>query len=199
MKQIFAQEKYITVVSGLPRSGTSMMMAALKAGGMPLVTDNLRTSDENNPKGYYEFERVKKLPKGDKAWLESSLGKAVKIISVLLEYLPKKYSYRVIFMERDIDEILNSQQRMLERTGKKVASSVEDEIMRKSYEEHLTGKKNWLEKKSNFRTLYLSYNDVLQDPMIEFDRVSGFLDHCLDVASMTKVVDTNLYRERTTE
>ena len=104
-----------------------MMMSALQAGGMPLVVDEIRQADDNNPKGYYEFERVKKLPKGDTVWLAESPGKAVKIISALLEYLPKEYAYRIIFMERDLGEILASQQRMMVRSGKDSGFSDEEQ------------------------------------------------------------------------
>ena len=103
----------ITVVSGLPRSGTSMMMKMLEAGGVPLIIDNLRTSDEDNPAGYYEFEPVKKLGKGDSGWLADAQGKAVKVIAALLVHLPAAYTYQIIFMHREMSEILASQRKML--------------------------------------------------------------------------------------
>ncbi|HZD55295.1 MAG TPA: hypothetical protein VE136_01120, partial [Anaerolineales bacterium] len=99
----------MTIVSGLPRSGTSMMMKMLEAGGVPPLTDEIRTADRDNPKGYYEFERVKKMPDGDKAWMVEARGKSVKVISALLEHLPPQYDYKVIFMRRDMNEILASQ------------------------------------------------------------------------------------------
>mgnify|MGYP001814252456 FL=1 len=108
----------INVVSGLPRSGTSLMMKMLEAGGIPPMTDNIRTADDDNPKGYYEYERVKKMPDGDVAWVKDAQGKAVKVIAALLEYLPDDYIYKVLFMRRSMDEILASQKQMLIRSGK---------------------------------------------------------------------------------
>jgi len=137
IKRKIREQSCITVVSGLPRSGTSMMMSALKKGGMPVLVDNIRKADQNNPKGYLEFERVKKLPKGDYDWLAIAQGKAVKIISALLTYLPECYQYKVIFLERDMDEILSSQQRMLERTNKIDEDNKSDEMLRQSYQEHI--------------------------------------------------------------
>src|SRR5215813_2579369 len=103
----------IIVVSGLPRSGTSMMMKMLAAGGLPVLVDAIRAADDDNPNGYFEFEPVKQLADGQNEWLTEAGGKVVKIISALLEYLPKSYHYKIIFMERELKEILASQQKML--------------------------------------------------------------------------------------
>jgi hypothetical protein len=173
-----------------------MMMSALKAGGLPLLVDGIRTADANNPKGYYEFEPVKRLAKGDTDWLTSAPGKAVKIISALLEFLPEKYMYRIIFMERDIDEILSSQKRMLARNGVVEEKPVSDEDLSGSYENHLREVKSFLEKQKTMQTLYLGYNDVLQHPSEVFEGVARFLDRSLDTAKMAYVVDPALYRER---
>ena len=112
------EEKFVTVVSGLPRSGTSMMMKMIEAGGIAPLTDKIRRADDDNPKGYFEFERVKKMPDGDTAWVEDAQGKAVKVIAALLEYLPQEYTYKVLFMRRSMDEILASQKQMLIRSEK---------------------------------------------------------------------------------
>jgi len=196
LNKLFTKEDFITVVSGLPRSGTSMMMSALQAGGMPLVVDDIRQADPSNPKGYYEFERVKKLPKGDTAWLATSPGKAVKIISALLEYLPKGYSYRVIFMQRDLNEVMASQQRMMIRNGKEPGQSSAEEELSQSYAEHLAEVTRWLDGREDIQTLIVSYNDVLSDPTEQFQRLASFLDQKVDAAAMTKVVDPQLYREK---
>lgn len=173
-----------------------MMMSALKAGGMPLLTDDVREADPNNPKGYYEFERVKKLPKGDDAWLDSARGSAVKVISALLEYLPPDYPYQVIFMERNILEILASQRRMLVRTGKEQQHPVADETIRQSYQNHLSEVKSWITDKDWIEPLYISYNLILQQPLEVFNRVASFLDNRVDPAAMAGVVDPSLYREK---
>ena len=111
------KDEFITVVSGLPRSGTSMMMKMLEAGGIPPVTDELRTADEDNPKGYYEFERVKAMDQGDTSWVVGARGKVVKVISALLKHLPPGEQYRVVFVRRNMPEILASQRKMLIHRG----------------------------------------------------------------------------------
>lgn len=196
IKRILGKELFITVVSGLPRSGTSMMMSALEAGGMPLLVDGIRGADGNNPKGYYEYQPVKKLPKGSVDWLESAQGKAVKIISALLDYLPMGFQYRIIFMERDIEEILASQKRMLSRSGVVEEKPASDEEMQKSYQAHLKQVKSYLAEADWLNVLYVSYNQVLQDPEVEFERVAEFLDSIVDPSAMSSVVDPELYRER---
>jgi len=173
-----------------------MMMSALKAGGMPLVVDEIRQADANNPKGYYEFERVKRLPKGDTAWLASATGKAVKIISALLEFLPEEYSYRVIFMERDMGEIFASQQRMMKRNGKDLGYPGEEDQLFQSFFKHLERVNRWLEGRKGVQTLYVSYNDILSDPITQFQKISDFLEEKVDPAAMAKVVDLKLYREK---
>lgn len=160
------------------------------------MVDHIRTADANNPKGYYEFERVKQLPKGDAAWLRSARGKAVKIISALLEFLPENYEYRVIFMERDIDEILASQARMLVRTGKEQAHPISDDEIRQSYRAHLEQTSGFLKQQGWLRPLYVNYNDILRQPLAEFQRVADFLDGVVDPENMVQVVDRSLYREK---
>jgi len=196
IQKLVGSKKSITIVSGLPRSGTSMMMSALKAGGMLLLTDEVREADPNNPKGYYEFERVKKLPKGDVAWLEIARGKAVKVISALLEYLPPDYHYQIVFMERNIHEILASQRRMLVRTGKEQQHPVADETIQQSYENHLSEVKSWMANKDWIDTLFISYNQILQRPLDEFNRVAEFLEDRVDPCAMAQVVEPSLYREK---
>lgn len=173
-----------------------MMMSALRAGGMPLLVDGIREPDMNNPKGYFEFERVKKLPVGDTEWLISAEGKAVKIISALLEYLPETYPYRIVFMEREIDEILQSQKRMLSQSGKDRGAPVPDENLRQHFLAHLEEVKSFLHKSDALKVITISYNDVLRNPESEFKRVAQFLDNVVDPALMVEVVDPDLYREK---
>lgn len=196
VNQLLKKHNKITVVSGLPRSGTSMMMSALQAGGMVLLVDDIRGADWNNPKGYYEYERVKKLQKGDTEWLPKACGKVVKIISALIEYLPDTHHYQIIFMERDMDEILSSQKRMLGGDGLDEETNISDEEMRQSFESHLVDVKNWMKDKDWIQTLFVSYNKALQHPLQVFQQVSEFLDHRVDPKKMIKVVDSDLYRER---
>lgn len=188
---------YITIVSGLPRSGTSMMMSMLEAGGIPPLTDGQRRADENNPRGYYEFERVKKLPEGDSAWLREATGKAVKVISALLEHLPAGYPYRVVFMHRELEEVLSSQRRMLSRTGKQ--DDLQDAELRALYDKHLEQVKQMLRRRAEVSVLYLSYNDLMLDPDPGIQQLDKFLGGALEQDAMRAVVDQALYRERNSE
>ncbi len=130
----------ITIVTGLPRSGTSLMMKMLEVGGIPPLTDRARVADEDNPKGYYEFERVKKLPQ-DTSWLPEAEGKAVKMVSMLLYDLPKDRAYKIIFMRRQMEEILASQKKMLLRRNKDMI--VNDAEMRELFTGHLKNITGW--------------------------------------------------------
>ncbi|MDW8316999.1 MAG: sulfotransferase domain-containing protein [Anaerolineae bacterium] len=190
-----APARPVVVVSGLPRSGTSMMMRMLEAGGLPVLTDRLRAADEDNPKGYYEFERVKQLDKGDHAWLPEAQGKAVKVISALLEHLPPDYPYRVIFVERRMEEVLASQKKMLARRGEPT-DRVSDEEMARLFAKHLQKVKLWLSAQPNFRVLYVDYNRMVADPWPYVRQINQFLDGRLDEARMVEVVDPALYRNR---
>ena len=185
----------ITIVSGLPRSGTSMMMKMLEAGGLPPVTDNVRTADEDNPKGYYEFERVKQLPKGDVAWLPDVQGKVVKVIAALLPSLPGGYLYRVIFMQRAMPEVLASQRQMLIRRGED-PNKIPDEVMAKLFEKHLTQVNDWVSQQPNVERLDVNYNEMLKNPQPFIDQINAFLGNQLDTAKMAAVVDPRLHRQR---
>ena len=186
----------IIVVSGLPRSGTSMAMKMLEAGGVPIVTDGIRAADDSNPKGYYEFEPVKELDKnGDTAWLGSARGKAVKIISFLLTYLPDSYDYRVIFMNRDVDEVLASQNKMLESRGE-AGGSADDAQMREVYGKHLEKVGRFLRNRTCFQTLHVGYRDVIDNPAAQARRINEFLGGRLDVERMSAIADRELYRNR---
>lgn len=144
--------KMITIVSGLPRSGTSMMMRMLEAGGIELMTDNIRKADEDNPHGYFEFEKVKKI-KDDSSWLDAAWGRVFKMVSMLLYDLPSDKNYKVIFMKRDVREIMASQRIMLGRHGRD-KGGVDDDEMGKLSEKHLNQIEKRLEKQSNINILY---------------------------------------------
>lgn len=187
----------IIVVSGLPRSGTSMMMKILDAGGFPIVTDNLREADEDNPKGYYELEEVKALGNGEPEWIKDASGKVVKIISFLLQYLPNAYPYKILFMRRSVDEILASQRKMLERRGE--VSRESDEKVAETFNEHLKRVKVWLSNQKNIEVLYIDHRALLEDPSTVVDQVVDFLDVDLPTevrSKMAEVPDQKLYRNR---
>ena len=184
----------ITIVSGLPRSGTSMMMRMLGAGGISAVTDNIREADDDNPRGYYEFEKVKQI-KEDSSWLEECRGKAVKMVSALLYHLPGDKNYKVIFMRREMKEVLTSQRKMLQRLDREGADVSEEEIKEK-YEKHLLKLEGWLARQANIDVVYVSYNEVINHPEENARLVDSFLGGRLNIEEMTKVVDQSLYRQR---
>lgn len=185
----------IIIVSGLPRSGTSMMMKMLAAGGVPPLTDALRAADTDNPKGYYEFERVKQLDKGDVAWLPMAQGKAVKVISFLLQYLPPDQTYQVIFLRRNIDEILASQRKMLVHRGEDPAQ-MDDAQVAAMFVRHIELVEKWLQRRPNVETLYIHYSDMMADPTKPIGRIARFLGRDLDQIAMARTVDPGLYRNR---
>jgi len=187
-------QEVITIVSGLPRSGTSMMMKMLEAGGMLALTDDIRTADEDNPKGYYEFERVKQI-ESDQAWLDDAKGKAVKMVSALLKHLPPSYSYNVIFMRRQIEEVLASQQKMLARRGE-ATDAVSDERLAGLFAKHVEMIEAWLDNQPNIDVLYVDYGQVLEKPLVQAQRVNLFLGSTLTAENMVCIVDPDLYRQR---
>ncbi len=187
-------EEFITIVSGLPRSGTSMLMKMLEAGGIEILTDNLRTADEDNPKGYYEFEAVKQLEE-DQEWLPDAQGKVVKIISQFLKQLPPRYEYKVIFMRRKMEEILASQKQMLLRRGAPT-DAVSDETIAELFQKHLTQIEAWLAEQSNFEVLYIHYSEALEKPAATAEQINEFLGRSLDTEKMNSVVDKSLHRQR---
>jgi len=187
--------KPIYIVSGLPRSGTSMMMKMLEAGGLNTLTDNIRTADDDNLQGYYEFERVKAMKEGDTAWVDESRGKVVKVISALLEHLPAGYEYKIIFMEREMMEILASQRKMLERRGKP-GNPAEDGKFADLYGKHLEKVKTWLAGQSHMDVLYVRYNEMIAHPAEYASKVAEFLNIPMDVKAMGEVPQEQFYRQR---
>jgi hypothetical protein len=186
----------IVVVSGLPRSGTSMMMRMLVAGGVPPLVDGVRAADVSNPNGYFEFEPVKGLDKdGDLAWLPAARGKAVKIISQLLTWLPERYDYRVVFMHRDLDEVLASQQAMLVRRGEPTGDG-DEARMRELYTAHLSQVQRFLAGRPCFRPLHVHYREAVADPAAAAAQVAALVGRPLDQTAMARAVDGSLYRNR---
>jgi hypothetical protein len=184
----------ITVVSGLPRSGTSMMMKMLQSGGMELIVDHIRKADDDNPNGYYEFEKVKKIAE-DASWLDEAEGKAIKVISMLLLDLPSDRPYKIIFMEREMAEVLASQQKMLERRGEK-KGDISDDEMAELFNKHLIKVKNRISRQNNMDILYVKYNNIIDCPREKAAEINQFLGNCLDSEKMAEAVDTSLYRQK---
>ena len=185
----------LVVVSGLPRSGTSMMMKMLEAGGVPIMTDSIRTADVDNPKGYYDYERVKDLEKEtDKSYVREGRGKALKVISWLLKDLPDDNRYRIVFMRRDLGEVIASQNKMLQHRGE--VDNSDDRMMVDAYMNHLASVRILSRKRSNFEMLEVRYDTAVKDPAAAARLVNGFLGGKLDETKMREVVDAELYRNR---
>jgi len=189
------EDRSIIVVSGLPRSGTSMLMQVLEAGGLSLLCDYKRRPDPDNPRGYYELEKVKTLPK-DSSWLGEAEGKAVKIVSMLLYDLPPERHYKIVFVLRALTEVLASQATMLARRGEGTVSA-EDSKMRRHYERHLRKLNTWLAEQENMEVFYCDYNAMLRDPEAELARLLDFLGAHLNKYAMLQAIDPSLYRQRT--
>lgn len=198
LRRIYRKIRYgepIIIVSGLPRSGTSMTMKMLQAGGMRLVTDAIRTADEDNPKGYFEMERVKDLAKEqDKTYLAETRGKAVKIISYLLKDLPRNNNYRILFMHRNLQEVLASQAKMLAR--REETSETSDNKMIELYKDHLWRVKYLLDHHPHLEHIDINYKEVLENPAKQSLRIRNFIGQDLNAEKMAGVVDGALYRNR---
>ncbi len=185
----------VIVVTGLPRSGTSMVMRMLQAGGVPVTTDGERRADEDNPLGYFEVERVKRLAQEqDKSWLSQSRGKAIKVISHLLQSLPLDNYYKVILCERDLGEVLSSQNVMLQRRAEQ--NPIDDDDARAHYERHLAHIRIFMKVKRNMEFLPVRYDEAIREPRAFAERLNGFLGGHLNVDRMVAVVDNKLYRNR---
>ena len=187
---------YITIVSGLPRSGTSLMMQMLQAGGLPPLTDGRRAADEHNPRGYFEHEAVKQ-GRNDLSWLEQASGRVVKVVHLLLMQLPSDRNYRVIFMVRNLDEVIASQREMLKRQNRPGAA-VDDRTLAGIFDKQMTTVRRWLAERPHFRVLYLNHSDVIAHPRAAAEQVSVFLDGALSVDNMVGAVNPALYRQRKT-
>ncbi len=171
-----------------------MMMKMLEAGGIPPVQDGVRSADSDNPRGYYEFERVKQLDKGDTAWLPDARGKSVKVISALLQHLPSDYEYRILFMRRNLAEVLASQEKML--VHRAAEKTVSDDKMMQLYRQHLQQVETWIRRQPNMQLYDVPYHVLVKDPMAHLPSINTFLEGRLSVLAASKVVDPALYRNR---
>ena len=195
-KEMLPSTMRIVVVSGLPRSGTSMAMQMLEAGGLPVFTDGHRTEDESNPRGYYEHDRVRKIAT-DRAWVPDAAGHAVKVVAPLAVHLPAGPDYRIVLMERSLDEIITSQAAMLSRTD--AQATTDETLLRPAYQRFMRATTDWASKTKNVSLLRLQHRDVIQDPAGTSEVLAAFAglpDAPLDAAAMARAVDPSLHRER---
>ncbi len=185
----------VVVVSGLPRSGTSMVMGMLEAGGLPILTDQVRQADEDNPKGYFEFEKVKELGETtDKSWVRNARGNTVKVISHLLKELPDDNFYRIIFARRNLEEVITSQNIMLDRQAE--PNPVDDAKAIELYRKHIVNVRFLVRRKPNLEMIEVAYSDTLSDPESVAERINQFVGGKLDQEEMAAIVDKRLYRNR---
>jgi hypothetical protein len=198
VRNIFRKWKYgdaVVIVSGLPRSGTSMVMSMLEAGGVSVLTDQVREADEDNPKGYFEFEKVKDLGEAaDKTWVREARGKAVKVISHLLKELPDNNFYRIIFARRDLEEVIASQNIMLNRQAE--PNPVDDAKAIQLYRKHLVNVRFLVRRSPNLEMIELAYSDTVSDPGATAEQINSFLGGHLKQEKMAAIVDNRLYRNR---
>jgi hypothetical protein len=188
---------YVTVVSGMPRSGTSLMMRMLEAGGIPALTDARRQADRHNPHGYFEDERVSRLAE-DSSWIVEARGKAVKVIYRLLPHLPVELEYRVVFMLRDLEEVFDSQQDML-LSRESAAVGQDRKRMVRALSSDLARQRLWLAGQPNMRVLDVHYGGLVHEPESSAERISRFLDGGMDINAMASAVDPKLYRHHRTD
>lgn len=198
-QKIMSEDNYkdaeeIIIVSGLPRSGTSMMMQLLEAGGMQIFTDNLRAADDNNKKGYYEHEAVKIIHK-DISWMKNAVGKTIKIVSHLLPNLPLRYKYKIIYMERDLNEVITSQNKMLQNLGKLPQNATHFNI-ETSFKQNDEKIKNWMSEKRNIDVIFMDYNKIVENAEEYIGRLNNFFSGKLNTQNMMNVIDKNLYRSK---
>ncbi len=197
-KRIFQRWRYgdaVIIVSGLPRSGTSLYMNMLEAGGLPLMTDAVRAPDRDNPKGYFEMERVKRLgEETDKAWVRAARGRGLKVISHLLKELPADNFYRIVFARRDLTEVIASQNAMLARQGQ--PNPADDARTRELYRRHLVNVRVMARRRSNIEMVEVHYAATIDAPRLAAERINRFLGGRLDTDRMAAVVDNRLYRNR---
>lgn len=181
------------IVSGLPRSGTSLMMSMLEAAGYNILIDMVRTADKNNPKGYYEYEPVKRL-KYNNSWLLDAKGMVIKVVSPLLTYIPLSQPYKIIFMQRKLSEVIASQNKMMKRSN--TSDKNYDENLIKDFELHISNVMKWLNNQTNMYVCYINFNQLLSTPQNTLIKLAEYLNISNKIDVMCSIVDTSLYRER---
>lgn len=190
--------KTFVLVSGLPRSGTSLMMQMLEAGGVRILSDGQRRADVDNPKGYYEWEPIKQIGKKPELLDADGLdGCAIKCISMLLQSLPLKHNYKVIFMTRPIDEVATSQRKMVERLATKGAE-LDAEQLQRGLAAHRNEISRWLKSVPHMEFVEIDYPTLVSDPLPQIARLIEFLgrERLPKSAEMTRAVDPSLHRRK---
>lgn len=183
----------LVIVTGLPRSGTSLVMSLLAAGGHPILTDQLRTPDPDNPRGYFEFEPVKSLMR-DNTWLHAHAGQAIKIISPLLPFIPPDLPLDVIWIQRHLPEVLASQSAMLVRAGK--PQTADPALLATAFQKQTLATEAFLTRRPRTRVLALQHHELLQSPVQQITRLQDFLPILQNHDAMLQTIDPALHRQR---
>lgn len=184
----------ITIVSGVPRSGTSLMMQMLIAGGMTPLADGARAADISNPRGYFEWEKAKSLPR-EPGLIAEAEGKVVKIISTLLPSLPNTFPYKIIFMERSLAEVMASQAVMIQKLGTPGAS-LSSEGMVRALKSHVNQVKATVGLRPEMSLCWIDHHQVITYPDTAAASLRQFLGVPLDLQAMASQVELSLYRQR---
>ncbi|MGV6830724.1 MAG: alkaline phosphatase family protein [bacterium] len=183
-------EDQIVIVSGLPRSGTSLMMQMIHHGGIEALTDDNRKADISNPKGYFEYDPVMALYK-DNSWLHKATNKSIKVVAPLLKYLDSKYRYKVIFMNRDLNEIVKSQQIMLKKNPEELPVHLFE-----SYKKQLHQVELWQESEPGVEILQVNYAEIMSNPEPIIQKIKNFTGQDLNHDAMLSCIDKTLYRTK---
>ena len=186
---------FVTVVSGLPRSGTSLLMQMLRAGGMPVLADAARPPDPDNPRGYLEYEPVRRIER-DAGFVAGAVGRAIKIVVPLVRHLPATHAYRVLLVERHIDEVIASQEAMLARRGAAEAGELPPARLAAIYAAQLTEARDRLAALPACDVLAVAHATLVSDPAAAAAAIDAFLGGGLDRAAMARAVDATLHRQR---
>lgn len=189
------QRNFVTIVSGPPRSGTSLLMQMLAAGGLPLLSDGRRVADAGNPRGYHELEAVKRLPR-DAAWLADAEGRAVKVVHPPVAHLPTGFAYRVLWLERDLLEVARSQRVLLERLGSPPQDDLSDARVAQILARQLRETVAALDSRSDVERLRILHHELVAKPAEVAARIEVFLGGGLDRDAMAACVEPALHRER---
>ena len=187
-------EAALTIVTGVPRSGTSLVMQMLAAGGHPIASDGVRGADPDNPRGYFELEAAKRLER-DASWLQPLAGRALKLLPTLVPSLPPELRYRVLLVRRRLDEVLDSQRAMLARRGE-TTTPAEDARLRPAFTAQLARLEAWLAAQDGLVWLRIDHAELLGQPVRAAERLAGFLGGGLDARAMATCIDPALHRQR---
>jgi hypothetical protein len=189
------KDQEFVIVSGLPRSGTSLMMQMLRAGGLEPMTDGHRAPDEDNPEGYWEWEEIRQLPRNP-LLIEKAHGKAVKVIAALLPALPPKHTYKILFMTRPVEEVVLSQATMLQRRG--TAQRATTEHLQNLQRDQVATWLQALRASPRVSLLEVPYPDLVARPETWRDTIATFLGpaHLPNPAAMPAAVRPKLHRNK---